>query len=259
MLSLLDAVKPYVHLFRGIRLSTRPDYIDDDVLTLLKEYGVSTIELGAQSMCDDVLAANNRGHSAEDVVKASKLIKNYGFNLGLQMMTGLYMSDREKDLYTAEQFVALKPDCVRIYPTIVMKNTVLGELYLSGEYKVMTLEESVSLCSELIILFENNNIDVIRVGLHYSDTLVKNDISHSFHPSFKELCESEIMYKEAFNKLQSADGKKITLSVNPSSVSKMIGQNRKNIKKLNSLGYSVKIDKDVNLGKYEVALRKTGD
>ena len=105
MISLLEAVKPYISSFKGIRLSTRPDYIDDEILTILKDYGVTTIELGAQSMDDFVLASNNRGHSAQDVKDVSRLIKQYGFSLGLQMMTGLYKADFESDMYTADEFV----------------------------------------------------------------------------------------------------------------------------------------------------------
>ena len=259
MLSLLNATKPYIDYFRGIRISTRPDYIYDEILILLKKYNVTAIELGAQSMCDDVLIANNRGHSSTDVIKASRLIKSYGFELGLQMMTGLYMSDDKKDMYTANEFIKLNPSCVRIYPTIPMKNTVLGDLYQSGQYKTPSLEESVALCAELITLFENNGITVIRVGLHYSDMLAKNDLSHSYHPSFRELCESEILYNKLIKQLADCDYKDITVLVNPSSVSKMIGQKRKNILRLNDLGYRINVEKDDSLLKYEVVVRKTGD
>ena len=161
MLSLLDATKKFSDKFCGIRISTRPDYINKEILDILKSYGVTSIELGAQSMSDDVLLANDRGHSAESVFKSSELIKSYGFSLGLQMMTGLYKSDIQKDLYTAETFVKINPDTVRIYPTVIMKDTKLAELYLNGEYIPYSLEKSVNLCSKLIELFEKNNIKII--------------------------------------------------------------------------------------------------
>ena len=122
MLSLLDATKPYIDCFNGVRISTRPDCIDEEILSLLKSYHVTAIELGAQSMSDEVLSQNERGHSAEDVRKASRLIKACGFELGLQMMTGLYGSSDDLDRMTAEEFIKLKPDTVRIYPTIVHLN-----------------------------------------------------------------------------------------------------------------------------------------
>ena len=194
MLELLTAAKPFTGVFKGIRISTRPDCIDDEVLALLKEYGVTSIELGAQSMDNSVLELNNRGHKAEDVVNASKRIKEFGFSLGLQMMTGLYGATPEKDLATAKKIIELKPDTVRIYPTVVMKNTDLAEYYLNGSFVPYTLEESVSLCSTLILLFAKADIKIIRLGLHYSDSLVKNSLDGNYHPAFKELCESRILY-----------------------------------------------------------------
>ena len=115
--------------FSGIRISTRPDYIDNEILNILKSFNVTAIELGAQSMDDTVLTANERGHSSQDVVEASKLIKSYGFNLGLQMMTGLYKSTVQKDIYTAKKFIEMSPSTVRIYSTVIMKDTPLATLY----------------------------------------------------------------------------------------------------------------------------------
>ncbi len=256
MLSLLDATVPYIELFKGIRLSTRPDYINDEVLLLLKKYNVTTIELGAQSMNDEVLKANKRGHNALDVVKASKLIKSYGFNLGLQMMTGLYKSDYNSDLYTANEFIKLKPDCVRIYPTVVMKNTELETLYNKGLYVPMTLSESVELCSEIITMFYKNSIDVIRVGLHYSDSLKENDVAKNYHPAFKELCESKIFLNKILSEVKNYDSKDFTVYVNKKSLSKAIGQNKSNIKELNNLGYNVVFKTDNNLSKYDILINR---
>lgn len=131
MLELLDATKPFINSFKGIRLSTRPDCIDDEIVSLLKSYKVTSIELGAQSMDDEVLKLNERGHTADDVRNACRIIKNYGISLGLQMMTGLYGSDFYKDIYTADEFIKLRPDTVRIYPTVIMQDTELANLYNS--------------------------------------------------------------------------------------------------------------------------------
>ncbi|MGN1202728.1 MAG: elongator complex protein 3, partial [Eubacterium sp.] len=149
MTSLLDAAYPYVKSgqVKGIRISTRPDCIDDEIFELLKGYGVTAIELGAQSMDNGVLQANRRGHTAEDVVNASKLIKSYGFELGLQMMTGLYTDTEEKCIETAKKIIDLAPDTVRIYPTVVLKDTYLAELYEKELYKPLNADESAELCA----------------------------------------------------------------------------------------------------------------
>lgn len=257
MLSLLDATKKYRDKFCGIRISTRPDYIDEEVLEVLKTYEVTSIELGAQSMSDDVLSANNRGHSADDVFKSSKLIKSFDFSLGLQMMTGLYKSDIQKDLYTAETFVKINPDTVRIYPTVIMKGTKLAELYLNGEYIPYSLEKSVNLCSKLIELFEKNNIKIIRLGLHYSDSLVNNSYGDNYHPAFKELCENKLFYDKFIEKAKgffSSDEIKEVV-VNPKSLSKFLGQKKSNVKKLNELGYNFSVVFDDTLQKYDLCLK----
>lgn len=255
MISLLDAVKSYIDSFKGIRISTRPDYIDENVLVLLKEYGVTTIELGAQSMDDDVLKFNNRGHSSQDVINASKLIKSYGFNLGLQMMTGLYKAIPEIDKRTAEEFIKLSPDCVRIYPTVIMKDTELADLYLSGDFVPYSLDDSVSLCADIMLMFEESGIDVIRVGLHYSQSLVDGSLGENYHPAFKELCENKIFLTKILKSINNLNSKDIIVTVNPSSVSKMIGQNRSNLNILADKGYNVKVEKDSKLGKYDIDIR----
>lgn len=229
----------------GIRISTRPDCIDSEVLDILKNHGTTAIELGAQSMCDDVLTANNRGHKAEDVVNASRLIREYGFELGLQMMTGLYKSTYEKDVYTAEQIIGIKPDTVRIYPSITLKGTRLAVLYAKGEYRPPTLEESVDLCAELLGMFKNADIKVIRCGLHSIDT--ERYVAGPWHPAFKELCDSK-MYFDKIIKLLPKKGEYI-LHVHPREISKVVGNKKENLLKLQGLGYkcSVLSDKTVKL------------
>ncbi len=266
MLSLLKVAYKYVEdkTVSGIRLSTRPDAIDREVLEILKSYGVTSVELGAQSMCDEVLTANRRGHTADNVRNASRLIKEYGFSLGLQMMTGLYKSNRERDIYTAEEIISLNPDTVRIYPTVTLSGTQLGDLYKSGAFIPTPLEESVNLCALLLNLFSENNIEVIRLGLHYSEDLERDMLFDNYHPAFKELCESKLMLDKfvgIVNDTGLIKGKKpinVTVSVNPSSVSKLVGQKRTNIKAMNDMGFNVKLSQNKNLSAYEIIIEPQG-
>lgn len=256
MLSLLNATKKYIDNFFGIRISTRADYIDNEILDLLKSYNVTSIELGAQSMNDTVLEANHRGHTAKQVIDASELIKSKGFSLGLQMMTGLYMSDFEKDINTALEFIKLKPDTVRIYPTVILNNTYLGDLYKADKYKTYTLNESVSLCSKLLLMFQQNNIKVIRLGLHYSESLNSSMLYDNYHPAFKELCENEI-FQNKINEIliNNTFSENLEISVNPRSKSKLIGQDKSNIKYLNKLGFNVKIKDNNLLDIYDIIIK----
>ena len=254
MISLLDAAVSTIDRFKGIRISTRPDCIDDEVLDLLKTYHVTTIELGAQSMDDAVLSANDRGHTAADVRCACELIKAHGFDLGLQMMTGLYQSTPDSDLQTAKEFILLQPSCVRIYPTIVMKGTLLGELYEQGLYRPQTLEEAVALCARLIGLFEENDVCVIRVGLHDTESLKENRLAGPYHPAFKELCESRIMLDQAISLLRQRDAGKYTLRVSPQCRSKMTGNKKSNLLALKKLGYEIQITEDDRLSYLEVSI-----
>ncbi len=256
MVSLLEAAKPFINEFKGIRISTRPDCIDSEILSLLKAYKVTSVELGAQSMDNSVLELNKRGHSAEDVVNASRLIKSCGFSLGLQMMTGLYGSDFDKDTETARRFISLKPDTVRIYPTVVMNGTDLADYYKTGLYRTYTLEQSVSLCSRLILLFEEADIKIIRLGLHYSDSLVKNSLADNYHPAFKELCENEIFLQAFLNSAKRFESKKLNVFINEKSLSKFLGQKRKNINTIKNLGYDISLCFDNTLGKYGLEVRQ---
>ena len=252
MISLLEAAKLFLKDFYGIRISTRPDCIDDEVLALLKGYGVTAIELGAQSMDNSVLELNRRGHTAEDVESACKLIKSCGFSLGLQMMTGLYGSTPDSDYATALRFVALKPDTVRVYPTVIMKNTELAELYTSGAFVPYPLETSVELCAALILLFAKADIPIIRLGLHYSDSLAANSLGGGYHPAFRELCENKIFYDSFLDKAKDYSDKELKVTINPKSLSKFLGQKKSNISRLEQMGYRLKIEFDGSLDKYEL-------
>lgn len=255
MLSLLTAAKHFsdIHGFAGIRISTRPDCIDESILETLKEYGVTAVELGAQGMVDSVLSANRRGHTAEDVRRASSLIKNHGFELGLQMMTGLYKSDFSKDEYTAREIIKLQPDIVRIYPTVVLKNTHLGYLYEQGEYKAPNTEESASFCAKLLQMFTENSIRVIKLGLHSSETVESDMIGGAYHPAFRELCEGHIYLQKILEKLKDKDkNKSYTVYVAEKAISKAKGQQKRNEKALKNQGFYCTIKGSKNLEDFQI-------
>ena len=253
MVRLLEAAHTFVKegTVSGIRISTRPDAIDEEVLSILKNYGVTAIELGAQSMDDQVLKMNDRGHSSLCVERASRLIKNFGFSLGLQMMTGLYGDTDEKALITADKIIALKPDTVRIYPTIVLEQTRLEALYKSGEYKPQSLGEAVSLASRLLLKFHENKINVIRTGLHSID--LDRYVAGPWHPAFKELCDAEIYLNKVLDSLKEKGN--YIIYVPRGETSKMTGQKRKNIEFLKQKGFNCKIKEDITLNKYEINIQ----
>ncbi len=233
----------------GIRISTRPDCIDENILKLLKYYGVTSIELGAQSMVDSVLSANKRGHTAEDVKRSSILIKERGFQLGLQMMTGLYMSKKEDDLFTAKEFIKLMPSTVRVYPTLVVKNTHLNYLFESGIYKAMSLDEAVNLCSEILNLFNCSGINVIRLGLHSCSKFQNEIVSGPWHPAFRELCESKIMVDKCISLIKYFEyqDKKIKITVSETDLSKIIGQKKAGINRIKKFCKNAIIEKKEGL------------
>lgn len=257
MLELLKKAGEYVSkgMFRGIRISTRPDCIDTDVLSLLKKYGVTSIELGCQSMDDEVLRLNNRGHVSDCVPEAAKLIKDYGFELGVQMMTGLYGDTPEKSIETAKKLIALEPDTVRIYPTVVLENTELERLYRKGEYTPQSLEEAVELCSELLEMFNDKGIKVIRMGLHSGGNVEEGYVAGVYHPAFRELCESRIYLKNTEKELEKISGRDIEITVGSRYVSMLTGQKKSNIRRLNEKGYKVRIVQDDSYPKYKITVR----
>lgn len=227
--------------YNGIRCSTRPDCISAEMIGVLREYGVTAVELGAQSMSDEVLKANERGHTAEDVRRASELIKQSGIRLGLQMMTGLYKDSAEAVLYTAREFIKLAPETVRIYPTVILKGTRLGELYESGDYRSFGFEETVELCAGLLRMFGRNNIAVIRMGLHASAEVERDMLGGVYHPAFRELCESRIMLEDITARLEGLPKGEYTVLTDKRNISRLIGQKRGNIAALESIGYKIRV------------------
>ncbi|MCL2055807.1 MAG: radical SAM protein [Oscillospiraceae bacterium] len=254
---LLEAAQPFLgeRGYSGIRIATRPDAIGNEILSELKSYGVTAIELGAQSMDDDVLAANNRGHTADDTAAASRLIKKHGFSLGHHMMTGLYGSDPEKDIMTAEKLIALGPDTMRIHPALAVEGTELARLYREGLYKPQSLDEAVKLCAKLLQMFHKAKIDVIRAGLHDTQSLGQSVVAGPYHPAFRELCEGVIMLDAALGLLRDIPPGNISPAVHPSFVSRMAGQNKCNTRKLQEMGYNVKIKRDDTLSPFEIKLK----
>lgn len=259
MISLLETSQPFVTggIITGIRISTRPDAIDKERLQLLKSYGVSAIELGAQSMIDAVLDANRRGHTAQQVRDAAALIIAEGFELGLQMMTGLYQDTIEGAKQTAIELAACQPNTVRIYPTIIMKHTHLGDLYENGQYHTLNLEETIDLCSDLLEYFENKRIKVIRLGLHSSPELERDRLAGPWHPAFGELCESRRFRNAILRELQkkSDTGGNFILSINSKDRSKAVGQKKSNLQFFSSQGYQIKVMEDQQIEKNQFDLK----
>ena len=259
MVILLSAAHKYVAngSFKGIRISTRPDAIDEEICGILKKYGVTAVELGAQSMDDNVLELNRRGHTSADVVKASEMLISYGFELGLQMMTGLYGSSDSESIETAKKIIDLKPQTVRIYPTVVLENTPLADLYRQGEYKPQTVESAAEICAELLLMFHEADITVIRTGLHSGGDVEGEYIAGAYHPAFKELCEGKIYLKKALEFIEKNEIAKgnIEIYVSPKAISQMTGQKKTNINELQKLGYNARVIADSTVDKYNVYIR----
>lgn len=228
----------------GIRLSTRPDAVAAPMLALLKQYGVTAIELGCQSLQNRVLQLNHRGHTAEDTALAAQRIHALGFELGLQMMTGLYGDTDEGALKTAQKMVEMHPKTVRIYPTLVLKNTALARLFQAGVYRPQSLEQAVSLTAGLLRLFGQNGIAVIRTGLHTVDP--NSLLAGPWHPAFGELCAARVLRQRVLQQLQQRQMPKgaVAVTVPVGSLSKMLGQHKENIEFFKAMGYNVSVLED---------------
>ena len=228
----LKVASDFSEKIEGIRISTRPDYINGGILDLLEKYNVTTIELGVQSSDNEVLTLNKRGHSFEDVVIASRLIKERGIALGHQMMLGMYGSTPEKDMKTVEDIIAQKPHCVRIYPVVTLKGTALERFYLDGEYEPYSVEMAARLAKTAVCAFRENGIDIIRVGLHSSEELEKDDnvVAGPYHQAFGELVES-LIYRDKIEEEIARKGLRdceFDFYCERSDVSKAVGHKRMN-------------------------------
>lgn len=220
---LLSVAKEYKEkgLIHKIRMSTRPDAINEYILDYLKEYKVDIIELGVQSLDDDILKLSGRGHTADDVLKASMLIKKYGIILGHQIMPGLPGDTYEKDIETVKKSIGMKPDLCRIYPALVVKDTPMEEMYSRGDYKPYSLSEAVEVSKEMYKLYTEANINIIRIGLQPTESITwgKDIVDGPFHPSFRELVEGSLFIERIKEKLDS--DKDIIIHVNPKDLSKL--------------------------------------
>jgi histone acetyltransferase (RNA polymerase elongator complex component) len=223
----------------GIRFSTRPDTVDKDRLDLISPYPVTTIELGVQSMDDQVLKTANRGHTSADTINAVTLLKQKKYKTGLQMMTGLPGDSETKASDTARAIIALKPDFVRIYPTLVIKNSPLAKIYKKGLYVPLTLEDCVTQLKNLYLLFQKHQIPVIRMGLQASSELDSGDavLAGPYHPALGHMVFSKIMLDKAKQLLSAKKtiNDRMTISVHPANLSRMQGLHKNNLKILKQM------------------------
>jgi Histone acetyltransferase len=263
MQEILETACHYVKAGRatGIRISTRPDYINENILNILKNYEVTSIELGAQSMNNEILAKIERGHTAQDLVKASRLINEHGFSLGLQMMIGLPFEDNyEKEaLQTAIQIAELKPDTVRIYPAITLKDTQMELWYRNGEYKPLNVEQAVNISAKLLQLFEEKSINVIRVGLHADEGLENAYVAGPYHPAFRQLCEAYLYRTKLETTLAAIPQGRYTISVAKGELSTAIGQKKDNVLYFSNCGYQLEFEEidSIPKGTYNIQPRSS--
>ena len=247
---LLEAVQEYIQnkKVNSIRISTRPDCIDKEILKRMKKYHVKTIELGVQSTNNYILKRCKRGHTYEDTKKASKLIRRYGFILGHQMMVGLPESTKQDEINTAKELIRLKPKIVRIYPVLVIKDTELADEYERGDYTPLTVGQAVERCKDIVDLFNRNKINVIRVGLQNTEEITdpgtekSSVIAGPYHPAFRQLVESSMWYDSIVNKIKKVNAKvkKVKIIANDVNVNNIIGHKKENIEKLKDV-YDVEV------------------
>ena len=268
--ALLEAANRYIDQGKvnSIRISTRPDYIDKNILKRLKKYNVKTIELGVQSTNDYILSRCQRGHTFPDVKKASKLIRWHGFTLGHQMMVGLPESTELDEINTAKDLIKLKPKIVRIYPVLVIKGTELEEEYNNGEYMALTVKQAVERSKEAMKLFNKANVEVIRLGLQNTEEISDPTTDKSqvvagpYHPAFRQLVEGSMWYDENVNQIKKFNTKvmKVKIIANPENVNNIIGHKKENIIKLKET-YEVDVvvepDEQMKKGKFKIEIEKT--
>ena len=251
----------------SIRISTRPDCIDKKTLKRLKKYKVKTIELGVQSANNYILERANRGHTFEDVKKASKMIRWNGFKLGHQMMVGLPESTRIDEINTAKSLIKLKPKMVRIYPVLVVKNTKLEKEYLEGTYEPLPLVQAVETCKELVRMFADKKIEIIRIGLQNTEEISDPENKESevvagpYHPAFRQLVESGMWYDAIVGKIKKLNVKvkEVQVTVNPIDANNVIGHKKENVIKLKEtydVDLILKQDENIKQGKSKIDITK---
>lgn len=272
--SYLDIAKRYKELGRidKIHLSTRPDYIDENILENLKKHSVDTIELGAQSFDDEVLMASKRGHDSKCTEKSAKLIKDYGFELGLQLMVGLPKDTLKSSIHSANEVVRLSPSLARIYPTVMLEDTELLNMYRNGEYKPLTRDEAVKRAKAIYLILEKAGITIMRVGLKSGDIIDNSVIdSPAYHPAFRQLVESEIARdrienlinakKDILSDKSKTNASKIKVDIysSPKWFSNMLGnkgENKEYFKNIfSNLDLKYQIDRSIGDGDFKIIIK----
>lgn len=241
-------------LINKIRLSTRPDYIDDYILTYLKEYGVDIIELGVQSLDDEVLKKSGRGHSVQDVVNASNLIKQYKIILGHQIMPGLPGDTFDKDIKTTKASIEMKPDICRIYPSLVIKDTPMEQMYKSGDYVPYSLEDAVNISKIMYDMYRKNNIHVIRIGLQPTETINegKDIVAGPFHPSFRELVEGSLITEGILENME--ENEAAVIEINSKDLSKLYANKKLYFNKLKELKKNITVKQNDKIERGHIKL-----
>ncbi len=248
---LLDAVQPFVRSgeINSLRVSTRPDAIDEATLELLSEKAVKTVELGVQSMDPDVLKLAGRRHLPLDVERAAGLIKEFGMQLGCQLMPGLPGDDRGKSVRSAAIVSSLGADIARIYPAVVIKGTAMETLYSSGEYSPLDMHDAVSISADMMEVFDESGVAVIRVGLQHEESLQDGVVAGPYHPSFGEMVKSELFFRRVVKLLNKMPfrNENIVFCLAPSDESAFRGLNNSNMKKIMKTfpRYSFELRRDI--------------
>ena len=260
-ISLLGAVQQFIQSkdVGSIRLSTRPDCINEEVCDLLLENGVKTVELGVQSLDDHVLTASNRGHSCEDSLLAAGILKKKGLQLGVQLMPGLPGETTVSFFKSLRQVIEIKPDFVRLYPTLVIRGAGLAREYKKGNYEPMTMNRAIALCCSAKERLELAGIKIMRMGLQASETLEKELLAGPYHPSFGELVATRYWFRRVRALLAACSpGEKLHLLISDRDISAFVGQKRINIKRLQQLGLEkrlkLKTDKKLKRGEIKVII-----
>jgi len=231
----LKEVQPFIAfgLIDSIRISTRPDALDEETLSLLKEYGVRTIEIGVQSMIDEVLSLAHRGHCAEDTVSATLRLKQWGFEIGHQLMIGLPGDTCDRFLQTLDRVIELGPDFVRIHPTLVLKGALLESFWREGGYFPLSLEETIDWLKKGLLRLENSSISVARIGLQPTDELQRDFLAGPYHPALRQLVDSAIFFDMATSLLQTSQKNgRALFFCHPKEISNLRGQKNENILRL---------------------------
>ncbi len=264
MISLLDLAQQYVESgkVKGIRMSTRPDYISEEICDILSNYTISQIELGIQSMSDEVLNASKRGHTTEDTEKACALLKKRGFSFGGQMMVGLPCSDSKKEIETAKAICRMGADSTRIYPLVVFKKTPLAEMTERGEYVPLSVDEAVARAADVYEIFLENNVKCLKIGLHETESLHNEESYYSGpnHSAMGELVKGEIYRRQIMRevcKLGDISGRNMVIEAPLGSTSKIIGQKGINKRKIiDETGVkNVKILEKKDLVEYNISVK----